>query len=63
MQMSRDMTNQQSDCAPSEECPADWADAYADLSLRWAHSHFVDFVMSGLKFVTIILTTYLLNAV
>ena len=23
----------------------DWADAQADLSLRWAHSHFVGFVM------------------
>ena len=28
---------------------ADWADAQADLSLRWAHSHFVGFVMSLLK--------------
>ena len=28
---------------------ADWADAQADLSLRWAHSHFVDFVMSRLN--------------
>ena len=27
---------------------SDWADAQADLSLRWAHSHFVDFVMSRL---------------
>ena len=26
-----------------------WADAQADLSLRWAHSHFVGFVMSRLK--------------
>ena len=25
---------------------SDWADAQADLSLRWAHSHFVSFVMS-----------------
>ena len=24
----------------------DWADAQADLSLRWAHTHFVGFVMS-----------------
>ena len=24
----------------------DWADAQADLSLRWVHSHFVGFVMS-----------------
>ena len=26
-----------------------WADAQADLSLRWAHTHFVGFVMSRLK--------------
>ena len=25
-----------------------WADAKADLSLRWAHTHFVGFVMSRL---------------
>ena len=29
---------------------SDWADAQADLSLRWAHSHFVGFVRSRLKF-------------
>ena len=28
---------------------SDWADAQADLSLRWAHNHFVGFVMSRLK--------------
>ena len=28
---------------------SDWADAQADLSLRWAHSHFVGFVMRWLK--------------
>ena len=28
---------------------SDWADAQADLSLRWARTHFVSFVMSGLK--------------
>ena len=28
---------------------SDWADAQADQSLRWAHSHFVGFVMSWLK--------------
>ena len=28
---------------------SDWADAQADLSLRWAHSHFVSFVMRRLK--------------
>ena len=29
---------------------SDWADAQADLSLRWAQSHFVGFVMSQLKY-------------
>ena len=33
----------------SEEC-SDWADAQADLSVRWAHSHVVGFVMSRLKY-------------
>ena len=28
---------------------SDWADAQADLSLHWAHSHFVGFVMWRLK--------------
>ena len=28
---------------------SDWADAQADLSHRWAHSHFVGFVMRRLK--------------
>ena len=28
---------------------SDWADAQADLSLRWMHSHFVCFVMLWLK--------------
>ena len=28
---------------------SDWADAQADLSLRWAHTYFVGFVMSWLK--------------
>ena len=27
---------------------SDWADAQADLSLRWAHTHFAGFVMSRL---------------
>ena len=31
---------------------SDWADAQADLSLRWVHSHFVGFVMRWLKFVS-----------
>ena len=29
---------------------SDWADAQADLSLRWTHTHFVCFVMSQLKY-------------
>ena len=29
---------------------SDWADAQADLSLRWAYSHFVGFVVRRLKF-------------
>ena len=28
---------------------SDWADAQADLNLRWAHTHFVGFVMSRLR--------------
>ena len=31
---------------------SDWADAQADLSLRWAHTHFAGFVMSRLKCVS-----------
>ena len=31
---------------------SDWTDAQADLSLRWAHSHFVGFVMSQLNLFT-----------
>ena len=29
---------------------SDWSDTQADLSLRWAHSHFVGFVMRRLKY-------------
>ena len=29
---------------------SDWVDAQADLSLHWAHNHFVGFVMRRLKF-------------
>ena len=36
---------------------SDWADAQADLSLRWAHSHFVGFVMSRLKYFFYFITT------
>ena len=41
---------------------SDWADAQADLSLRWAHSHFVRFVMRRLilQFCTI---SYILASV
>ena len=31
--------------AHGEKLWSDWADAQADLILRWTHSHFVDFVM------------------
>ena len=34
--------------AHSEALWSDWADAQADLSLRWAHSHIVGFVSSRL---------------
>ena len=34
----------------------DWADAQADLSLHWMHSHFVGFVMRRLKFWSILET-------
>ena len=34
---------------------SDWADAQDDLSLRWAHTHFVGFVMSWLLFYCLIL--------
>ena len=30
---------------------SDWADAQADLSLHWAHSHFVGFVMRRLNYI------------
>ena len=30
---------------------SDWADAQTDLSLRWAHNHFVGFVMSRLIYI------------
>ena len=32
---------------------SDWANAQADLSLRWVHPHFVGFVMSWLKLISI----------
>ena len=33
---------------PQRRLWSDWADAQADLSLRWAHTHFAGFVMSWL---------------
>ena len=35
---------------------SDWADAQADLSLLWAHSHFVGFVVRHLKFILLTLS-------
>ena len=32
---------------------SDWADAQADLSLHWVHSHFVGFVMRWLNYINI----------
>ena len=40
------------DSEDSDQTGRDWADAQADLSLRWAHSHCVGFVMSRLKCVS-----------
>ena len=42
--------------AHSEDSGSDWADAQADLSLRWAHTHFVGFVMSWLIFQRVAIT-------
>ena len=38
---------------------SDWADAQADLSLRWAHSHIVGFVTRRLRYSTFIFTLFL----
>ena len=35
--------------SPQRRLWSDWADAQADLSLHWAHTHFVGFVMLRLK--------------
>ena len=40
---------------------SDWADAQADLSLRWVHSHFVGFVMRWLIFVMVFQLNVLLT--
>ena len=40
---------------------SDWAEAQADLSLHWAHSHFVGFVMKQLIFDSILLHTLAKN--
>ena len=34
--------------SPQRRLWSDWADAQADLSLRWMHTHFVGFVMMRL---------------
>ena len=38
---------------------SDWANAQADLSLRWAHTHFVGFVMSWLIFVIMLKSAHI----
>ena len=40
---------------------SDWVDTQADLSLRWAHNHFVGFVMSGLRSFIVSCNRLLLN--
>ena len=37
---------------------SDWADAQADLSLCWAHSHFVGFIMKRLNYECLIISVY-----
>ena len=37
---------------------SDWADAQADLSLRWAHTHFVGFVMRWLIYTCMTILSY-----
>ena len=37
------------DSEDSDQTWSDWADAQADLSLGWAHTHFVGFVTRQLK--------------
>ena len=43
-----DKTNKM--CVCPVKFSSDWADAQADLSLRWAHNHFGGFVMRRLIF-------------
>ena len=57
MSVLHDKTNKMTVCRTKTQISlgigpvwSDWADAQADLSLCWAHSHFVGFVMSRLKF-------------
>ena len=40
---------------------SDWADVHSDLSLRWAHIHFVGFVMRGLILRLLILWLFIRN--
>ena len=46
--LSRDMIKPTKWVCAQRRLRSAWADAQADLSLRWAHSHFVGFVMSWL---------------
>ena len=48
--LSRDMTKPTKWVCAQRRLWSDWADTQADLSLRWAHSHIVGFVMSWLIF-------------
>ena len=49
-----------SDWANAQPDWSDWVDAQPDLSLRWAHTHFVGFVMSQLMYsVSLSTPTYL----
>ena len=40
---------------------SDWADAQADLSLRWAHTHFVGFVTRRLKWLFLFSVTRIIS--
>ena len=44
--------NQQTGMCTQRRLRSAWADAQADLSLRWAHTHFVAFVMMRLMFIS-----------
>ena len=48
LHVSGDMTKPTKWLCAQRRLRSDWADAQADLSLRWAHTHFIGFVMSWL---------------